>query len=74
MRYVRGRLALAALLSAAAAVALAGSAFAQPAKIKVASTLREIFDNLPLYVAAEGGLYRKHGLEVEGAVHVACRW
>jgi NitT/TauT family transport system substrate-binding protein len=44
---------------------LAAPAMAQTGSLKVASTLREIFDNLPLYVALEGGLYKKHGIDVE---------
>jgi ABC-type nitrate/sulfonate/bicarbonate transport system substrate-binding protein len=38
---------------------------AQTVKLKIVSTLKEIFDNLPLYVAIDGGHYKKHGLDVE---------
>ena len=58
------RMVLAALLAGALGMALAGPAAAQ-AKLKVASTLKEIFDNLPLYVGRDGGLFRKHGIEIE---------
>jgi NitT/TauT family transport system substrate-binding protein len=34
-------------------------------RIKVASTVREIFDNLPLYVATRAGMFKDEGLEVE---------
>jgi NitT/TauT family transport system substrate-binding protein len=34
-------------------------------RIKVASTVREIFDNLPLYVATQAGMFKDEGLEVE---------
>jgi ABC-type nitrate/sulfonate/bicarbonate transport system substrate-binding protein len=34
-------------------------------RIKVASTVREIFDNLPLYVATYAGMFKDEGLEVE---------
>ena len=44
---------------------LAIPAAAQTSKLKIASTVREIFDNLPLYVAQEGGYYKKHGVDIE---------
>jgi ABC-type nitrate/sulfonate/bicarbonate transport system substrate-binding protein len=34
-------------------------------RIKVASTVKEIIDNLPLYVAARAGMFKEQGLEVE---------
>lgn len=34
-------------------------------ELRVASTVRQIFDNLPLYVAQEAGLYKKHNLKVQ---------
>jgi ABC-type nitrate/sulfonate/bicarbonate transport system substrate-binding protein len=34
-------------------------------RIKAASTVREVFDNLPLYVATHAGMFKDEGLEVE---------
>lgn len=64
MRIARGGIGR-ALLAGALALAVAGPAAAQGSKLKIASTLKEIFDNMPLYVASEAGLYKKHELEVE---------
>jgi NitT/TauT family transport system substrate-binding protein len=54
-------------LSALAAlfVAAGGSAFAQTTPVKVASTVKQVFDNLPLFVARDLGIFNKHGLDVE---------
>jgi NitT/TauT family transport system substrate-binding protein len=41
------------------------SVAAELTRVKVASTTKEVFDNLALYVAANGGLFKAEGLEVE---------
>jgi ABC-type nitrate/sulfonate/bicarbonate transport system substrate-binding protein len=43
----------------------AGAFAAELTRVKVASTVREIFDNLPLYVAANAGMFKAEGLDVE---------
>jgi ABC-type nitrate/sulfonate/bicarbonate transport system substrate-binding protein len=53
-----------ALLISLSASFLCGNACAAE-RIKVASTVREIFDNLPLYVATNAGMFKDEGLEVE---------
>jgi NitT/TauT family transport system substrate-binding protein len=40
-------------------------ALAADAKFRVASTNKEIFDNLPFFVGIERGLFKKEGLDVE---------
>lgn len=42
-----------------------GQAAAQTTQIKVASTSKEIFDNLPFFVGKDSGIFKKHGLDVE---------
>jgi NitT/TauT family transport system substrate-binding protein len=62
------RLARMIALAAAALIAAGGGAApasAQTAKLKVASTSKEIVDNLPFYVAIEAGLFKKQDLDVE---------
>jgi NitT/TauT family transport system substrate-binding protein len=34
-------------------------------KLKVASTSRQVFDNLPLFVGKDAGIFKKYGLDVE---------
>jgi NitT/TauT family transport system substrate-binding protein len=65
-------MALSALITRRAAVAgLAAASLchpvgaADPTRIKFASTNRELFDNLPLYVAAGGGMFKAENLDVE---------
>lgn len=41
------------------------SAVAQTVTVKVASTNREVFDNLPLYVGTHAGMFKKEGIDVE---------
>lgn len=57
------------ILKVAAVAVAAGLMFGQGAlaqtPVKVASTAKEIFDNLPFFVAADQGLYKKHGLDVQ---------
>lgn len=65
MEFRRCRILLQAFAGFVLGAAFVVPAMAQTGSLKVASTLREIFDNLPLYVALEGGLYKKHGINVE---------
>jgi NitT/TauT family transport system substrate-binding protein len=58
---------LLAVMGLAAGLAGVAQAAAQTAQVKVASTVKEIFDNLPLFVASQGGMFKKHGLDVEVA-------
>jgi hypothetical protein len=46
-------------------VSVATGAPAQTVQVKVASTAKEIFDNLPLFVARDTRIFEKHGLDVE---------
>jgi NitT/TauT family transport system substrate-binding protein len=54
-----------ALLLAFVVGVTAGEACAQTAQVKAASTVKGAFDNLPLFVARDTGIFRKHGLEAE---------
>lgn len=54
-----------ALMGIAAAFAAAPYQGANAAEVKVASTSKVIFDNLALFVARDGGFFKKHGLNVE---------
>jgi NitT/TauT family transport system substrate-binding protein len=56
-----------ALVAAVLAMAAAGATpvSAQTAKLKVASTSKEIVDNLPFYVGIEAGLFKKQDLDLE---------
>jgi ABC-type nitrate/sulfonate/bicarbonate transport system substrate-binding protein len=55
-----------AVLAGVAGIAAQSGAFAaETVHIKLATTTRQIFDNLPLYVAEHGGQFAKHGLSVE---------
>jgi len=56
---------VAALAGAAALVAQSGAFAADKTEVKLASTVRQVFDNLPLYVAEQGGQFDKHGLAVQ---------
>ena len=61
-----GRLStLAVWAGLATAVAWAPKAVAQTVTVKVASTSKAVFDNLPFFVGDQAGLFKKHGLEVE---------
>ncbi len=55
-----------ATLAGLAAVFLCSNAIAaDPIRVKVASTNKEVFDNLPLYVALHAGMFKKENLAVE---------
>jgi NitT/TauT family transport system substrate-binding protein len=49
----------------ACALVLAGVHAQADTKVRVASTNKEIFDNLPFFVAMERGLFKQEGLDVE---------
>lgn len=54
-----------AAIGLAAAVVWGGAAAAQTTQVKLASTSKEIFDNLALYVANGAGMFAKEGLAVD---------
>ena len=53
--------------SVVVAMALLGAsgANAEMQKLKVASTIKEIVDNLPFYVGMDKGIFKKHDIELE---------
>lgn len=47
------------------AMAVVSIAEAQTIQVKVASTLKEIFDNLPFHVADQAGMFKNEGLDIQ---------
>ena len=66
MAVFSGLLKLGALLGFVAALA-SSEAPAQTVRVKVASTAKEVFDNLPLFIARDKGIFKANGLDVEVA-------
>jgi NitT/TauT family transport system substrate-binding protein len=66
MAVLSGLLKLGVLLGFVAALA-SSEAPAQTVRVKVASTAKEVFDNLPLFIARDKGIFKANGLDVEVA-------
>jgi NitT/TauT family transport system substrate-binding protein len=58
-------MATASLFLALVVATAVGEARAQTSQVKVASTVKGAFDNLPLFVARDTGIFKKYGLDAE---------